>query len=326
MNTTNKKDIIIKELETMSKQEVLQKNFFKVRAYRKVLDQLKDIDYIGSMDDVSKVEGIGAKIKAKIEEILKSGKLKSAERARESRNLKIYDELLQIHGIGIVKAEELVNMYGITTVEKLKEEIKKKDYILNDVQKTGLKFYDDIKLKIPRNEMDRHNKKIKSLTKDLDKDMEIKMVGSYRRGAKESGDIDLILTTSNEKREKILKKVVDILKENNYLIADLGRGKKKYMGICQLNKKTPFRRIDILTVSYEEYPFALLYFTGDFQINISLRKRAIELGYRLSENSLKKMNGREIPQLETEKEIFNFLGYKYIQPKNRTIQNLKELI
>jgi uncharacterized protein with PQ loop repeat len=54
--------------------EALLKNFFKVRAYNKVIDQLKQIETIKSMNDIESVEGIGAKIKAKIEEILETGK------------------------------------------------------------------------------------------------------------------------------------------------------------------------------------------------------------------------------------------------------------
>ena len=74
MDFENKRDLIIKELETMSKKEALLKNFFKVRAYNKVIDQLKQIETIKSMNDIESVEGIGAKIKAKIEEILETGK------------------------------------------------------------------------------------------------------------------------------------------------------------------------------------------------------------------------------------------------------------
>jgi DNA polymerase/3'-5' exonuclease PolX len=78
--------------------------------------------------------------------------------------------------------------------------------------------------------------------------------------------------------------------------------------------------------TYQEYPFALLYFTGDFDINIQLRKKASELGYKLSEYSLTPIiSSKKAPELYSEKEIFNFLGYKYIQPKNRNIQNLQTL-
>lgn len=329
MNTNfgqDKKEVIIKELETLSNKELVAKNFFKVRAYNKVIDQIKSLETISKMDDLKNVQGIGIKIKTKIEEILKTGKLKAAEKARKKKDLKIYEELLKIHGIGISKAEELINIYNIRSIEQLKKDIEKNPNILNEKQKNGLKYYYDIQLRISNEEIDKHIKKIKQILKNIDKDLIIKGVGSYRRKQKDSGDIDLLMTTTEDKKIKTLEKVIDKLKDNNYLIADFARGKKKYMGICKLNKKTPFRRIDILMTTYEEYPFALLYFTGDFDINIALRKKANEMGYKLSEYSLSPiLQNKQKPELFTEKEIFNFLGFKYISPKNRNINNLIEL-
>lgn len=329
MNTNysqDKKDIIIKELETLSNKELIAKNFFKVRAYNKVIDQLKSLQTISKMDDLKNIQGIGIKIKTKIEEILKTGKLKAAEKAREIKDLKIYEELLKIHGIGVSKAEELINIYNIKSIDELKKEIEKNPNILNEKQKNGLKYYYDIQLRIPSEEIDKHFKKIKQILKNIDKDLIIKCVGSYRRKQKDSGDIDLLMTTTNKKKYKTLDKAINKLKEHEYLIVDFAKGKKKYMGICKLNKKTPFRRIDILMTTYEEYPFALLYFTGDFDININLRKKANEMGYKLSEYSLTSLSQNKIKaKLESEKDIFNFLGYKYLKPNKRNINNLIEL-
>jgi len=332
----NKKDTIIKELETMSKKEAIEKNFFKVRAYKKVIDQLKNKESIKTMDDIQNIEGVGVKIKAKIEEILTTGKLSSAEKARVIQlngvnKLELYDELLKIHGIGIVKAEELVNQYNIKSINDLQESLKQNPELLNDKQKIGLTYYLDTQLKIPREEMDKHAIKIRKLTKDIDPDLEIKIVGSYRRNAKESGDIDVLVTVNRETdailHSKLIEKIIDSLKKGKtpYILAELASGKKKFMGICKLKKDSTARRIDILITDRNEYPFSLLYFTGDFDINIALRKKANELGYTLSEYGLKP-NSNNIPNIElnSEREIFKFLGFKYLQPKDRNIAFLKK--
>jgi DNA polymerase/3'-5' exonuclease PolX len=176
----DKKDLIIKELETMSNKELVAKNFFKVRAYNKVIDQLKSLKTISSMEDLKNVQGIGVKIKAKIEEILKTGKLKAAERARNIKDIKIYEELLKIHGIGVSKAEELIKIYNIKGIDELYIELEKNPNILNEKQKNGLKYYYDIQKRIPKNEIDKHLKKIKTIIKGIDKDLLIKGVGSYK--------------------------------------------------------------------------------------------------------------------------------------------------
>lgn len=325
----NKKDIIIKELETMSNKETINKNFFKVRAYNKVINQLKNIEYIASMDDIKNVQGIGIKIKTKIEEILKTGKLKAAEKARQitkngSSKIDIYNELLQIHGIGIVKAKELIENYNIKSINELNNLVKRNPNILNNQQQVGLKYHYDIKETIPRKEMEKHLRKINKIVKLCCGDeASVKLVGSYRRGAIESGDIDIIIKSSSNLK-KMLDKIISKLKKEKYIIDELSIGSKKFMGICQVNTKSKARRIDILMTTPKEYPFALLYFTGNFDINILLRKKANELGFILNEYNLRSPQ-KEIMELDSEKKIFNFLGYKYLQPKARIATNLEPL-
>ena len=169
MNLDDKKEVIIQQLQIMSNKELLSKQFFKVRAYNKVIEQLKLIESITSFDDISHVKGIGSKIHSKIDEIFKTGKLKSAERAIETEQLQLYEELLKIHGIGIIKAKELVNIYNISSIDKLTKELEKNPSLLNKNQKLGLKYYLDIQTKIPRIEMDKHSKKVSRLCKLFDK-------------------------------------------------------------------------------------------------------------------------------------------------------------
>lgn len=326
----NKKDIIINELETVSKRETLKGDYFKVRAYQKVINQIKNKPYVYSMDDLKDVLGIGPKIRSKIQEILKTGKLMAAEKTREMlkngiSQISLYDEFLKIHGVGLKKAKELVDVYKIKTIDELKKLLLTNSKILNNQQKIGLKYYDDTQHKIPRSEIKRHLTYLNKIIKQIYPKIIIKMVGSYRRGLPESGDIDIIISSKKNNSEIILDNIIDKLKPK-YLLEDLSKGKRKYMGICQLNKRSRARRIDILMTTPKEYQFALLYFTGDFDINIELRKRANEMGYTLNEYGLKpnKKDKKEII-LNSEKEIFNFLGYKYLQPKQRIIQNLKTI-
>ena len=61
-----------------------------------------------------------------------------------------------IYGVGPKKAKSLIDM-KITTLDELK---KRKDEVLNDTQKIGLKYYDDINKRIPREEIDLFNEEI----------------------------------------------------------------------------------------------------------------------------------------------------------------------
>jgi DNA polymerase/3'-5' exonuclease PolX len=316
----NYKSIIINELETVSKKETIEKNIFKVRAYQKVIGQIKLLDKIESWKDLENVNGIGVKIKEKITEIFETGKLNLAEKARSKHNLEIYDIFMKIHGVGATKAKELVESHGINSIENLKEKLKENPKLLNNKQKCGLKYYEDINIKIPRKEMKEHDEFIQNTLKDMDKDIDISVVGSYRRKVKQSGDIDVLITirreTTIKERSELMNNIIKKLTEINYIKSTLANGDKKYMGIVKLKRKRYARRMDILITSQEEYPFAMLYFTGSQELNILLRKDALERGFRLNEYSLLDSNENKI-LLKSEEEIFNKLGYKYIEPEIR---------
>lgn len=297
------KEKIIHSLNAFYNKELLNKNHFKARAYKTVLDQIKKLDNVKNFEDLKNIKGIGIGIKNKLCEIFKSNKLHSVD-----NDLKIYGELLKIYGIGSEKAKNLINKYNIRSINDLHG----KKYLLNKAQKVGLKYYKDLSLKIPREEMTKHFLFVKSLLPGI----KIKLLGSYRRNSAYSKDLDFIILTNDHSNHS---KIVEKLKEIGYLLDDFFSGDKKYMGVCSLNGGIA-RHIDILFTTLKEYPFATLYFTGDYSLNIQMRKKAKKMGYSLNEHGLEPK-----VDLKTEKAIFNFLGFKYLQPKDRTARNLKEL-
>ena len=91
-----------------------------------------------------------------------------------------------------------------------------------------------------------------------------------------------------------------------------------------------FRHLDIFYYTKEVYPFALLFTTGSKELNTNMRSHALKKGYSLNEKNLthNSPSGREVNSSEymskigkvkpeTEEDIFKFLDYKYIPPKDR---------
>src|SRR6185295_6074933 len=79
---------------------------------------------------------------------------------------------------------------------------------------------------------------------------------------------------------------------------------------------------DLRVVSDKEYPFALMYFTGNKEHNIVMRQRAIQRGLRLNEYGLfkSKEETRDPKLLVTcadQAEIFEKLELPYIEPEMR---------
>ena len=312
------KPVIIKALDTLKKREILNKEPFKAKAYSKVIDELKaTAKEIHSFDDLKGVKGIGAKIHAKIVEILSTGKLEAAEKAKVDYSLNSYEILSGVYGIGAVKAKELIDK-GIKTIENLREEVAKDPTILNDKQKIGLRYYEDILQRIPRPEMEAHER---LLLENLEEGMNGVVVGSYRRGEPSSGDIDVLITYDGKKSiAKAFSEYIEKLRASGYMIEVLSEGKQKCLSIVKLPGSIA-RRLDLLVISPQEYPFALLYFTGSGDFNVAFRKFALSKGYTLNEHGLK-LTGKvpeaiPVPNMRFEAEVFAFLGIKYKEPSQR---------
>ena len=126
---TDYKQTIIDALDVMRRRDVAEKQTFKARAYAKVIDQLKLKSAIRSMEDIEGITGVGEKIREKIEEILATGSLQSAEKAKETFTLKVYDELLACYGIGPAKAKELVVRWRFFGCQPCGEGTRKRIYM-----------------------------------------------------------------------------------------------------------------------------------------------------------------------------------------------------
>jgi DNA polymerase/3'-5' exonuclease PolX len=203
------------------------------------------------------------------------------EEAAVIQTKKAMDVFAGIYGVGEKKAEELVNA-GITTLEQLQV---KQDEVLNDKQRVGLKYYNDIAQRIPRSEIQQYEAIFRTAT-----DTQMEIVGSYRRGAADSGDIDVILTSDDP---TVFVKFVDALVATGIIVEVLSRGKSKCLVITKLPDARYARRVDFLFATPAEYPFAVLYFTGSKEFNVVMRENALNMGYSLNEHGLSHMENRK---------------------------------
>lgn len=295
---------------------------FKARAYKKASETI--MTYPSDIINVKQLEGnpgIGKTIMEKMEEYQKTGTLKILERERsDPMNL-----FTKIYGVGPKKAKVLIDD-GITTIQDLKNHQDK----LNDTQKIGLNYYEDLQKRIPRDEIEEYDKIFKNLFNEVaPPGSKYEIVGSYRRNAKTSGDIDIIIT-NNENNIDAFNKFLDKLIKENILVEVLTRGKVKSLTIGKLPSSIP-RRLDFLYTPPDEYAFAILYFTGSKAFNTVMRQRALDLGYSLNEHGLTKMeSGKKQEKVNilfpNEESIFKFLGMKYKEPSEREGYKSVELL
>lgn len=210
---------------------------------------------------------------------------------------------------------------------------------LQERQKMGLKYFEDLNVKIPRSEIIEIETFLTKELNELCPGCTMVICGSYRRGKTKSGDIDLLITHKAKERTKgLIYKIVARLHHIGFLVDDLSvpSNKKRddddhesYMGICKLmdDKYKYHRHIDIKVYKPEHFAFAILYFTGSDHFNRSMRYFAKKKGYTLSDThlapALRQNNSKiftftqkAIP-CKTEEEIFKALGLKYILPTDR---------
>ena len=119
--------------------------------------------------------------------------------------------------------------------------------------------------------------------------------------------------------KKAIPLIINCLKSNDkYLIETLAHGPKKFMGMGTINQNKN-RRIDIMYTKPEEYPFAVLYFTGSKEFNVKMRADVLERGMTLNEHSLKDTETKKPVdhKFVSEEDIFSYLGMEYVHPCDR---------
>lgn len=287
---------------------------FKARAYQQAQESIMTFpDDIYSVEQLKGLKGIGKTIESKLEEYTKTGTLKLLERERVNP----LNVLTRIYGIGPKKAKELMDK-GITSLADLQAN----PTLLNENQRIGLKYAEAINTRIPRSEIDEYKQVLDEIfVKSTPPGSSYEIVGSYRRGALTSGDIDIIIT-NQANNPAAFTNFLDQLIKDKIVIEVLSKGKTKSLTIAQLPEKIP-RRVDFLYTPPSEYAFAILYFTGSKIFNTVQRQRALDLGYTLNEHGLNHMvQGKKGDPVQAafpdEKSIFTYLGMKYKEPKERT--------
>jgi NAD-dependent DNA ligase len=304
----------IEILEKLSNIMLKKGETFRARAYQKAQEFIMSYpNNITCLNDLNGKPGIGPAVLERLEEFIVTGSLKIIEREKNNP----INILSDVYGIGPKKAQELVEQ-GVTTIEQLRAN---QHQLLNETQKVGLKYYEDILKRIPRQEIECYNTLFKNI---ILKNANYEIVGSYRRRAEDSGDIDVIITSESAQNFIMF---IDTLIKQKIIIEVLSRGPSKCLVIAKISPSSTARRVDFLYTSKEEYPFSILYFTGSKIFNTIMRNQALTMGLTMNEHGLYKMenNKKERKEkgekvnhhFESEQDIFKYLNIEYREPWER---------
>ncbi len=294
--------------------ELKGENPFRIRAYTRAARTLESIDEdletLIAEERLDTLPGIGEGIAEKVTILVKKGRLPYYEKLKKSIPPGLL-EILKIPGLGGKKVKVLYEKLKIKNIADLEKACrtgkiaklkgfasKTQINILNSIAKVqtfGRRFHWFRAMKIAQPVL----KELSSL-KETKK---VELAGSARRHLETVGDLDFVVASSSP------AKITKWFTKQPWVEKVLGVGTTK----ASVRLKEGIQA-DLRVVSEKEYPFALLYSTGNKDHNVRLRQKANKLKLSLSEY------GFEPPLKKTprtEEEIYAALGYNYIPPELR---------
>jgi DNA polymerase IV len=178
-----------------------------VRAYSTSIAAIAAVPTkIISPQEIIRLPGCDVKIANLWVEYHNTGKVSAASEVDTDETLQILNKFYQIWGVGDKTARDFFDR-GWRDVDDIVE------YgwgQLSRVQQIGVKFYDEFQQGIPRAEVEAIEAKVlEHAIRVRDQGIEVLVVGGYRRGKLESGDVDVIV--SHRQLDKTANLVTDIV-------------------------------------------------------------------------------------------------------------------
>src|SRR5882724_599169 len=302
--------------------ELKGENPFKTRAYfngaRAIEASNEPLAKLVAENRLGEIPGIGDALQKKITELVTTGKLVYYDDLKASVPPGLL-AMMDIPGVGPKKIKVLYDELKIASVEELEK-------ACQDGRVAKLKGFGE---KTAVNILEGINRRRSYASKHLLGDtlliaeavlddlrahpdvIRASEAGSLRRRKEIIGDIDLLVSSKRP------AEVIDFFTKRPGTLNVIAKGETKASVLLEGGIQS-----DLRVVSDAEFPFALMYFTGNKEHNIVMRQRAIQRGLRLNEYGLfrskeETRDPRLLVKCSTEEEIFQELGLNYVPPECR---------
>lgn len=318
-------EIANKLREVYNLMQLAGENRFRAIAFDRAaqtIEGLNDeiIKYIET-DSLTDIKGIGKSIAEDIKTYHQTGAMPILENLKERVPKGLLD-WVNISGLGPKNIVKIHKELGITTIAELRESCLNGEVaaLPGLGQKSADKIIKSIEYLEMYGERCRLNQALAiaepffEFIQNLDGVIEAEIAGSLRRSRETIGDIDILVAAE----QKDVDNIFDAFTNHDLVVEILGRGDTK----SSVRTETG-RQVDLRIVKPNEYPAALMYFTGSKEHNIVLRQRARDRGMALNEYGLFKLTEDKETDFDqpietsSESEIYRKLGLNFILPEHR---------
>lgn len=327
---TDNKSIANVFSETADLMEVRADDSFRIRSYRRAAEALEGLqEQVAAICEDDKallaIPGIGKSMATNIREICATGKLTLHQELLKKYGASILD-LLKLQGLGpktIALIWDSFHVSDIDGLEKLAKEGKLRD-LPRQSEKSEQKIlkaiesYRQVTGRFLIVMADEVAQQMAELLKDMPGVDKITPAGSLRRGRETVGDLDLLVTGKVGSNEALRAKTIDKILTFPGIKDVLAKGDNKVSF-----KLLSGLQVDVRLLPPESFGAALQYFTGSKSHSVTLRQRALRMGYTLNEYGLATVKDEKRVAGKTEEEIYRKLGLAWIPPELR--ENLGEI-
>ena len=210
----------VEQLRIIRHGRELRSDEIGVRAYSSMIASIAAYPRVfRSAKELADLPGCDEKAVGMFRQFQAEGQLVEAHEIQQDKDLRVKDLFWNIHGVGPKTADEFFN-YGWKDLDDIIEYGWNK---LTNEQKIGVKFCDEFREKIPRPESERIASIIAEHARELIGDeVQYMIVGGYRRGKPQSGDVDIVLSHPEEdKTLNLIENLVAALAESGWVTHEL---------------------------------------------------------------------------------------------------------
>ncbi|HEY1767152.1 MAG TPA: DNA polymerase/3'-5' exonuclease PolX [Terracidiphilus sp.] len=315
--------------ETADLMEIDGADSFRVRSYRRAAEAAEQTtaDLTAIAADTAgllAIPGVGKSMASNLQAIAATGTLPLREELLARYGVGLL-ELLKLPGMGPKTVALFWDAAKISSIDELAEAIA--DGRLSGLPRMGAKQIEKLRKGVEDyrrsagrfriDVADDEARRISAYLLNFPGIDRVTAAGSLRRGRETAGDLDLLATGAGCAPEQTAEAV-------EYVAA--------YPGIQDMiakgENKVSFHverglQVDVRLLPTSSYGAALQYFTGSKAHNVSLRQRALKMGYTLNEWALARLEDGAPVAAATEEEIYSALGMDWMPPEMR--ENLGEI-